>query len=81
MLDPPVIREFRPAPTTASPRPMFRCRADSLTPGECFKRGFYGGFGLWLAFVLINAIGLALFFLLIMLLGGMGAFLRLFSSL
>lgn len=75
MHEPPVIRDFQPA-VPASARPILRCRADNLPPGECFKRGFYGGLGLWLAFVVLNIVALVLFLLLGMLLGGTSAFLK-----
>jgi len=28
--------------------------ASTITPGEAFKRGFYGGFGLWCSFMVLN---------------------------
>lgn len=29
-------------------------QTNTITPGEAFKRGFYGGFGLWCSFMVLN---------------------------
>jgi hypothetical protein len=81
MREPPRIDEFRAAraPEVISRRAATRCRADRLLPGECFKRGFYGGLGVWVAFLVVHVVMLAVFLLAVMLLGGMGALAAFFN--
>lgn len=33
-----------------------KTRGDTISHGEMFRRGFYGGFGLWCSFSLLNFI-------------------------
>jgi hypothetical protein len=43
-----------------------------ITPGEAFKRGFYGGLGLWCSFMVLNIV-LVLAGWLILIMLGLGA--------
>ncbi len=50
-----------------------RQRPEKLTPGECFKRGFYGGFGQWCSFMALNIAFAVLAVLAMVMLGVIGA--------
>lgn len=43
-----------------------------ITPGEAFKRGFFGGFGLWCSFSVLNLAFLLLLLLLLVWAGIIG---------
>lgn len=65
--EPPRIIDWQPSRHQASHRP--RQPANVITPSEAFKRGFYGGLGLWCSFMVLNILAFLLSLVILMALG------------
>lgn len=75
----PYVENFRPSSAVDAPAtdtPIYRRRKplyEKLPPSEAFKRGFYGGFGLWCSFMVLNIVVFLIGLMLLTALGVIGA--------
>lgn len=64
----PQLGQYRP-----TSRRQYRPPPNKITPAEAFKRGFYGGMGLWCSFMVLNIIAGAIVLIVLMALGVLSA--------
>ena len=72
MNEPPRIENWQPDVSRTASRRTTQIR-NVITPSEAFKRGFYGGLGLWCSFMVLNLVAALIGVMLLVALGVLGS--------